>query len=84
MPEGSPELEKAIQDFWYEQGSDESRGGMVTGYFVCVEGLDGEGARWMDWAWSKDIKTWQVKGYLHEALDSQMAGDVANEVLREE
>ena len=84
MPEGPPELEQAIQDFWHDQGDGPEKGGMVTGWFLCAEGLDGDGQRWMSWAWSSDIKSWQVKGYLHEALDSQMTGSLADEVRRED
>ena len=37
----------------------------------------------MDYFWPGDLKTWDVKGMLHEALDSQAAGQVATEVWNE-
>jgi hypothetical protein len=81
MPKTDEELDAAVQKFWQDM---EPPGGMATKWFLVIEGLGSDGGRWLDYVWAEDIKTWDVKGMLHEALDSQVAGQVADEIREED
>lgn len=59
------------------------KGGMTIGWFLVTEQVTADGDRWLDWAWADGMKTWQVRGYLHEALDSQTTGEIVTS-LRED
>ena len=80
MPKSNDELDAAVSKFWQEVVLP---GGMTTKWFLVVEGFGDDGGRWLDFVWSDDLKTWEVKGFLHEALDSQVAGQVAGQVADE-
>jgi hypothetical protein len=80
MPGTNEELDAAVGKFW----QDLPRGGMAAKWFMVVEGMDSDGSRWLDFVWSDDLKTWDVRGMLHEALDSQFAGALADEVREED
>ena len=81
MPKAPDELESSVQVAW--RFRTDPPGGMATRWFMVVEGMDADGDRWMDYFWPDDLKTWDVKGMLHDALDSQAAGQVATEVWNE-
>jgi hypothetical protein len=80
MPKTSERLDAEIAEFWQDM---EPRGGMVSKWFLVVEGLGPDGGRWIDFVWPDELKTWDVKGMLHEALDSQLAGMVVDEIREE-
>lgn len=82
MPKASEELDAAVSKEWQEIW--DPPGGMATKWFLVVEGVDAEGDRWIDFVWPENLKTWDVKGMLHEALDGQMAGMVADEIREED
>ena len=82
MPPTTPELEDAVQD-WWRQG-DGPPGGIATKWMLVCEGMEADGDRWLRFAWSEGLKTWEQKGMLHEALDSQVAVQVADEVRAED
>ena len=77
MPETTPELDSAVQEWWINR---EPKGGMVLKWFLVAEALDDEGDVWLEYSWSPGLRTWEQKGMLHEALDSQVAIQVADEV----
>ena len=77
MPETNDELDGAVAKFWREMTPS---GGMAVKWFLTIEGMDDQGQRSLDFAWSADLKTWEQKGMLHEALDGELAIEVAREV----
>ena len=77
MPRAADDLDACISNAWQEL---DPPGGMATRWFLVVEGIDEQGDRSLDYFWSADLKTWDVKGMLNEALDSQVAGQVADEI----
>jgi len=81
MPSSDDDLDSAVQRFW---GECDPPGGLVTKWFLVTEGIREDGGRYLDYVWTEDMKTWDVRGMLHEALDSQFAGSLATEVFAED
>ena len=73
-------FDAAVTELW--QGDND--GGIVTKWFTVVEGVNPDGDRWLNFFWSDGLKTWDVKGMLHSALDSQVANEVAENVTEED
>lgn len=78
MPIADDALDGAVQKFWE---TIPPGGGMVTKWFLVAEGIDNNGRRSLDFVWTEDMKTWEVKGMLGSALDSQLSGELADEIL---
>lgn len=77
--DGADLFDDAIAEAW--KAREES--GVVLGWFLVVEGLDKDGNRCLNYFSPEGAKTWQVKGYLHSALDSQNAADIAADIMME-
>lgn len=78
--DGGARLMAALSDIVNDGDLGErSQGAMVTGYFTIVEMITPEGDRWLDWLYSEGTKVWQLKGWLHQALDMQLIGQIEDE-----
>lgn len=73
-----PELDRAVSDAFQRHF-----GGFATGFVVIVQGVDVDGDQRLEWFHSEGTKTWHMRGWLHEAMDWQLAGQTAD-MLREE
>jgi hypothetical protein len=80
MPITNGDLDGAVQKFWQDIPPG---GGMVTKWFLTVEGIAPDGKRSLDFVWTDDLKTWEVRGMLQEAIDSQLTGQLADQILAE-
>lgn len=75
--EGADLFDDAISEAWRAREETST----VLGWFLVVEGLDAEGNRVLNYFTAEGAKSWQIKGYLHSALDTQNVGDTVAELL---
>ena len=73
------ELDAAISEAFAR-----NKGGFVTGFFAVVEGVDADGDHLLEWFHSDGVKTWHIRGWLHEALATQLVGQTVEMLEGEE
>ena len=73
------ELFSAISN--YHERNPDTKGGVITKFFLVMEGIDVDGDRCIDYTWTEDMKTWDVRGLLHETLDQQLSGQLADQLM---
>lgn len=81
MPVADDNLDGAIQRFCSEL---EPTGGMVTKWFLVYEGIRDDGTRYLGYSWQEDMKTWDVRGLLHETLDQQLQNQLVDQLMEDD
>lgn len=80
MPEEDEKMIEVISEAWKRRHG----GGMVVGFFVVAEGVKPDGERRLEYFWSRDTRTWQVKGWMKEAIDDQLIGEMRDMIEGED
>lgn len=60
---------EALQGVEVDGDTKELTGALVVGWYVVSEWVDTTGERWLCRIGSEGATSWQIKGWLHDALD---------------